>query len=53
MKNTTTTNEIKAIRIKTDVKAGGAGLNHNEADAIEVSTDVRAGGVGINHNERS
>ena len=37
------------MTIKTDVKAGGIGANHNEALAVRSS--VKAGGIGFNHNE--
>ena len=37
------------MTIKTNVKAGGVGLNHNET--LAVRSDVKAGGIGFNHNE--
>lgn len=43
----------EAIRVKSNVKAGGVGTNHNEAEsaAITVKSGVKAGGIGSNHNE--
>jgi hypothetical protein len=37
------------MTIKTDVKAGGIGFNHNET--LAVRSDLKAGGQRINHNE--
>jgi hypothetical protein len=41
------------MRIKTNVKASGVGLNHNQATArgLKVRTNVKAGGIGLNHNQ--
>ena len=51
MKNNTIKNE--SIQVKTDVKAGVMGWNHNEAEAatITVKSGVKAGGMAMNHNE--
>ena len=47
------------MRIKTQVKAGGASLNDNETlvggcrrrGGVRVKTRVKAGGGSVNHNE--
>jgi hypothetical protein len=43
------------MKAKTNVKAGGAWVNHNETLAhskgLKVRTKVKAGGLGANHNE--
>jgi len=38
------------MTIKSNVKAGGIGLNHNEA-TLPVKTTVKAGGIAVNHNQ--
>jgi hypothetical protein len=49
--------EIK-MKIRSNVKSGGLGLNHNErlvsakSNGLTVKTGVKAGGIGVNHNER-
>ena len=37
------------MTIKTNIKSGGIGLNHNET--LAVRSNVQAGGIGLNHNE--
>ena len=37
------------MKIKTTVKAGGIGLNHNQV--LRVKSQVKAGGIGLNHNQ--
>ena len=37
------------MKIKTNVKAGGLGMNHS--DAVVVRSAVTAGGQKINHSE--
>ena len=39
------------MTIKTNVKAGGTGPNHNQS--LKVRSNVKAGGGGSNHNQTS
>jgi len=49
----------KAMKIKSNLKAGGRNINHNQtivrdkakAGGVKVKTNVRAGGVSRNHNQ--
>jgi hypothetical protein len=41
--------EILTMTIKTNVKAGGAQLQHNET--LTIRSGVKAGGNSLNHNE--
>jgi hypothetical protein len=49
------------MKVKTSVKAGGLGMNHNQVQVratppngagLKVRTTVKAGGLGMNHNQR-
>ena len=49
------------MKVKTHVKAGGVGMNHNQTllrdrgqaprQGLKVKTHVKAGGVGSHHNQ--
>jgi hypothetical protein len=48
------------MKVKTSVKAGGIGLNHNQVQVratppnhagLKVRTTVKSGGLGVNHNQ--
>ena len=51
--------QAPALRVKTQVKAGGLHPNHNETlvrlpqpvAGLKVKTQVKAGGLTVNHNE--
>ncbi len=38
------------MKIKSTVKAGGIGLNHNQGGLV-VKSAVKAGGISLNHNQ--
>jgi hypothetical protein len=41
-----------ALKLKTKIKAGGFGLNHNESlSRLRVKSGTKAGGISLNHNE--
>jgi hypothetical protein len=45
------------MNIKTNIKAGGAKINHNQTRTVaptpglKIKTSVKAGGAKINHNQ--
>jgi hypothetical protein len=48
------------MKVKTQVKAGGIGINHNQTvvrvtppnrAGLKVKTAVKAGGLNVNHNQ--
>ena len=39
------------MTIKSNVKAGGIGLNHNQNSGMKLKSNVKAGGISINHNQ--
>jgi hypothetical protein len=43
-----------AMKIKSNVKAGGMNLQHNEklAKGLPIKTGVKAGGISMQHNEK-
>jgi hypothetical protein len=43
----------RAMKVQTQIKAGGIGLNHNQTlvRSLKAQTQVKAGGIGLNHNQ--
>ena len=39
------------MKLKTNVKASGIGVNHNETSGLRVKSMVKAGGATLNHNQ--
>jgi hypothetical protein len=39
------------MKIRTQTKAGGIGINHNQAKTVKRRTGVKAGGLGAQHNQ--
>ena len=43
---------MKAVKIKTSIKAGGIRANHNQTvRGLKVVSNIKAGGTKINHNQ--
>ena len=42
---------VRALKVRTAVKAGGARLNHSDATGLRVRTSVKAGGTKLQHSE--
>ena len=45
---------VRGLQVKTHVKAGSKGVQHNQTlvrpTSLKVKTHVKAGGIGENHN---
>lgn len=39
-----------ALKVRTQVKAGGMRVNHTTAQGLRVRTEIKAGGLRVNHS---